>query len=634
LFTYRLLALFSGPENDGYLDRNGFRGHHRISTMMTFWFAERVMSQTVLAPVQTKILEVPVSQPEVARRSCRGAEILVRGLIKNGVDKIFGLPGGAVLHIYDELWRFRDEITHYLVRHEQGAVHAAEGYARATGKVGVALVTSGPGATNAVTGIATAYMDSIPLVVITGQVPSTMIGTDAFQEVDTFGVTLPIVKHSYLVRDVRDLEAIIDEAFAIARSGKPGPVVIDVPKDITGQICNESRKLHDDFLFDETPEFLDRSKIETVVEKLLGAKRPVFYVGGGIVTGDAADELMQVVEKLAVPVTPTLMGLGGFPTAHPQSLGMLGMHGTYSANTAIAECDLLFAVGVRFDDRVTGKLATFAPNAEIIHIDIDPANIGKNKNPHLSVVADAKTALQTIRKVLDETDAAVLEASRVSRSEWWQRIEEWKDSVPLVCERSETEIKPQMLIEELHRVTNGDAVIVTDVGQHQMWAAQFYPVKYARQFLTSGGLGTMGFGLPAAMGAQLACPEKQVVAVVGDGGFQMTNQEIITAIQYGIPLKVVIMNNGYLGMVRQWQEMFYDRAYSEVDLSVSPDFVKLAEAYGALGLRAEKPGELTEVLERGLNFAGVAIMDIVVSKEENVFPIVPAGGNARDMILK
>ena len=592
------------------------------------------MSQTVLAPVQTKILEVPVSQPEVAERSCRGAEILVRGLIKNGVDKIFGLPGGAVLHIYDELWRFRDEITHYLVRHEQGAVHAAEGYARATGKVGVALVTSGPGATNAVTGIATAYMDSIPLVVITGQVPSTMIGTDAFQEVDTFGVTLPIVKHSYLVRDVRDLEAIIDEAFAIARSGKPGPVVIDVPKDITGQTCNESRKLHADFLFDGTPTFLDRSKIETVVEKLLGAKRPVFYVGGGIVTGDASDELMQVVEKLAVPVTPTLMGLGGFPTAHPQSLGMLGMHGTYAANTAIAECDLLFAVGVRFDDRVTGKLATFAPNAEIIHIDIDPANIGKNKNPHLSVVADAKTALQTISKVLDETDASVLEASRASRSEWWQRIEDWKDSVPLICERSETEIKPQMLIEELHRVTNGDAVIVTDVGQHQMWAAQFYPVKYARQFLTSGGLGTMGFGLPAAMGAQLACPEKQVVAVVGDGGFQMTNQEIITAIQYGIPLKVVIMNNGYLGMVRQWQEMFYDRAYSEVDLSVSPDFVKLAEAYGALGLRAEKPGELTEVLERGLNFAGVAIMDIVVSKEENVFPIVPAGGNARDMILK
>ena len=592
------------------------------------------MSQTVLAPVRTKALDVLVSLPEVAEQDCRGAEILVRGLIKNGVDKIFGLPGGAVLHIYDELWRFRDEITHYLVRHEQGAVHAAEGYARATGKVGVALVTSGPGATNAVTGIATAYMDSIPLVVITGQVPSTMIGTDAFQEVDTFGVTLPIVKHSYLVRDVRDLEAIIDEAFTIARSGKPGPVVIDVPKDITGQICNKSRKPHVDFLFDETPTFLDRSKIETVVEKLLSAKRPVFYVGGGIVTADAADELMQVVEKLAVPVTPTLMGLGGFPTAHPQSLGMLGMHGTYAANTAIAESDLLFAVGVRFDDRVTGKLATFAPNAEIIHIDIDPANIGKNKNPHLSVVADAKTALQTISKVLDETDASVLEASRASRSEWWQRVEDWKDSVPLVCERSETEIKPQMLIEELHRVTNGEAVIVTDVGQHQMWAAQFYPVKYARQFLTSGGLGTMGFGLPAAMGAQLACPEKQVVAVVGDGGFQMTNQEIITAIQYGIPLKVVIMNNGYLGMVRQWQEMFYDRAYSEVDLSVSPDFVKLAEAYGALGLRAEKPTELTAVLERGLNFDGVAIMDIVVSKEENVFPIVPSGGNARDMILK
>jgi acetolactate synthase-1/2/3 large subunit len=584
--------------------------------------------------VQIQQMPIRVSTVETEPHFPRGAEILVKGLIKNGVDTIFGLPGGAVLHIYDEIWRFRDEITHYLVRHEQGAVHAAEGYARATGKVGVALVTSGPGATNAVTGIATAYMDSIPLVVITGQVPSAMIGTDAFQEVDTFGVTLPIVKHSYLVRNVCELGSIIDEAFEIAKSGKPGPVVIDIPKDITAEICRAPKKLREDFLFEEKERFVDGKIIDAVVKRLLEAERPVFYVGGGIVTSNAAEELIRLAEVLQVPVTPTLMGLGGFPTAHPLSLGMLGMHGTYAANTAIAESDLLFAIGVRFDDRVTGKLATFAPNAEIIHIDIDPSNIGKNKRPHISVVADATTALKAILERLEQTDKETIVKSHTIRRPWWQKVNEWRDTVPLVCERSDTEIKPQALIEELHRVTHGEAIIVTDVGQHQMWAAQFYPFKYPRQWLTSGGLGTMGFGLPAAMGALLGRPDKQVVAVVGDGGFQMTNQEIITAVQYGIPLKVIIMNNGYLGMVRQWQEMFYDRAYSEVDLSISPDFVKLAEAYGALGLRAKKPEELTAVLEEGLAYKGVAIMDIVVSKEENVFPIVPAGGDARNMILK
>lgn len=571
---------------------------------------------------------------ETLNASPRGAEILVRGLINNGVDTVFGLPGGAVLHIYDEIWRFRESITHYLVRHEQGAVHAAEGYARATGKTGVALVTSGPGATNAVTGIATAYMDSIPLVVITGQVPLAMIGTDAFQEVDTFGVTLPIVKHSYLVRDVRDLEAIIDEAFQIAKSGKPGPVVIDVPKDITAQICENPRRLHAEYLFEASEETIDEATLERVVEKLINARRPIFYVGGGIVTADAADELMETVKILRAPVTPTLMGLGGFPTAHELSVGMLGMHGTYAANMAVSESDLLVAVGVRFDDRVTGKLATFAPNAEIIHIDIDPSNIGKIKKPHVSLVADAKTALRKIGERLRAADKKTIEKGKANREDWRKKLDEWKRAVPLACEYSQTEIKPQHLIEELYRVTNGDAIIVTDVGQHQMWAAQFYPFKRVRQWLTSGGLGTMGFGLPAAIGAQLACPDDQVVAVVGDGGFQMTNQEIITAIQYKIPLKVIIMNNGYLGMVRQWQEMFYDRAYSEVDLSVSPDFVKLAEAYGAKGLRAEKPEDLKRVLEEGLNFEGTAIMDIVVSKEENVFPIIPAGQDTRNMILK
>jgi acetolactate synthase-1/2/3 large subunit len=560
----------------------------------------------------------------------RGAEILMRSLIANGVDTVFGLPGGAVLHIYDEMWRYRDSITHYLVRHEQGAVHAAEGYARATGKVGVALVTSGPGATNAVTGIADAYMDSIPLVVITGQVPTAVIGTDAFQEVDTFGITLPIVKHSYLVRDAAHLEAVIAEAFRLASTGKPGPVVIDIPKDVTAQLA-EYRGT--DALATRTiPEAVafDNPSVDAAIEKILQAERPVFYVGGGIVSADAASVLLTVVEKLRIPVTPTLMGLGGFPTAHPQCLGMLGMHGTYTANMAVAESDLLIAVGVRFDDRVTGKLAEFAPHAEVIHIDIDPSNIGKIRKPQISIVADAKTALECI---------AAKVAGRVRDSEehldkWWAQIRAWEAAVPLACEYSRTVIKPQQVIEALYTATDGDAVIVSDVGQHQMWAAQFYKFKRSRQWINSGGLGTMGFGLPAALGAQIALPNARVVAVVGDGGFQMTNQEIITAVQYNVPLKVLIMNNGYLGMVRQWQEMFYERAYSEVDLSVSPDFVKLAEAYGAQGLRARTPDELAGVLQQGLDHPGVTIWDIVVSKEENVFPIVPVGGASRNMILK
>ncbi|HEX6278892.1 MAG TPA: biosynthetic-type acetolactate synthase large subunit [Pyrinomonadaceae bacterium] len=580
------------------------------------------------APVQARKVVPPAVSPLDDNTTCRGAEILIRGLIDNGVDTIFGLPGGAVLHIYDELWRYREQITHYLVRHEQGAVHAAEGYARATGKVGVALVTSGPGATNAVTGIATAYMDSVPLVVITGQVPSAMIGTDAFQEVDTFGITIPIVKHSYLVREVNDLENVVNEAFFLAQNGKPGPVVIDIPKDVTAQLA-EYRGGQNTTVFHAVSSRPSIGSIELAAEMILTAQRPVFYVGGGVVTADAADELVRVVELLNAPVTPTLMGLGGFPTAHPQCLGMLGMHGTYAANLAVAESDLLVAVGVRFDDRVTGKLNTFAPNAEVIHIDIDASNIGKLRKPQIPVVADAKHALAALA---DRLEQETLEGNRLA--DWWRQIDEWRSEVPLSCEYSSTEIKPQQLIEKLHKVTEGDAIVVTDVGQHQMWAAQFYPFKRSRQWLTSGGLGTMGFGLPAAMGAQLACPDETVVAVVGDGGFQMTNQEIITAVQYKIPLKVVIMNNGYLGMVRQWQEMFYDRTYSEVDLSVSPDFVKLAEAYGALGLRATTPDELESVLREGLEYDGVAIMDIVVTKEENVFPIVPAGGESRNMILK
>lgn len=555
----------------------------------------------------------------------------MRALVDNGVDTVFGLPGGAVLHIYDEMWRYRDSITHYLVRHEQGAVHAAEGYARATGKVGVALVTSGPGATNAVTGIADAYMDSIPLVVITGQVPTAVIGTDAFQEVDTFGVTLPIVKHSYLVRNVEDLERAVHEAFYLASTGKPGPVVIDIPKDVTAALC-EYREGRTSFLSGQVAEpDCDHEMLGLALEKILAAKKPVFYVGGGVVSSGASEALTKVVEALGVPVTPTLMGLGGFPTAHPQCLGMLGMHGTYTANMAVAESDLLVAIGVRFDDRVTGKLAEFAPNAEVVHIDIDASNVGKIRKPEYPVIADARVALEVLSSML-ETLGATDHGERLGP--WWSEIREWQQSVPLACDYSEFEIKPQQVIETLHEVTNGDAIIVSDVGQHQMWAAQFYPFKRSRQWINSGGLGTMGFGLPAAMGAQIAVPNTQVVAIVGDGGFQMTNQEIITAIQYKVPLKVLIMNNGYLGMVRQWQEMFYERAYSEVDLSISPDFVKLAEAYGAQGLRATTPGELKEVLKQGLEYDGVTIWDIVVSKEENVFPIVPVGGASRNMILK
>jgi len=562
----------------------------------------------------------------------RGAEILIEALVHEGVESIFGYPGGAVLHIYDELWRARDRITHYLVRHEQGAVHMAEGYARASGRVGVALVTSGPGATNAMTGIANAYMDSTPIVVITGQVPTPLIGTDAFQEVDTVGITRSCVKHNYLVRDVRDLAPIVHEAFHLARSGRPGPVVIDIPKDVSAAQASYSRLKNITFPCVERSSMPDPSVVRRAVDAILKAERPVLYVGGGIVNSGAADALRSLAEELQLPVTPTLMGLGGFPSAHSLCLNMLGMHGTYAANMAVAESDLLIAIGVRFDDRVTGKLATFAPHARVIHIDIDPANVGKNRSPDISLIADARAALEALHSEIASRQSERLEAVK-RRDQWWTTIRAWQREQPLRFSGSREQIKPQSVIRELHRLTRGNALIVTDVGQHQMWAAQFYPFSRARQWITSGGLGAMGFGVPAGIGAQLARPDQLVVAVVGDGGFQMTNQELIVAVQYELPVKVLIMNNGYLGMVRQWQEMFYDRTYSEVDLSVSPDFVKLAQAYGALGIRATRPEELEDVLTAGLSHKGVAVIDVVVAKEENVFPIVPAGGNSRDMIV-
>ena len=581
-------------------------------------------------PTQTlRIDRVPVVLIE---QKPRGAEILIEALVHEGVESIFGYPGGAVLHIYDELWRARDRITHYLVRHEQGAVHMAEGYARASGRVGVALVTSGPGATNAMTGIANAYMDSTPIVVITGQVPTPLIGTDAFQEVDTVGITRSCVKHNYLVRDVRDLAPIVHEAFHLARSGRPGPVVIDIPKDVSAAQASYSRLKNITFPCVERSSMPDPSVVRRAANAILKSERPVLYVGGGIVNSGAADALRSLAEELQLPVTPTLMGLGGFPSAHSLCLNMLGMHGTYAANMAVAESDLLIAIGVRFDDRVTGKLATFAPHARVIHIDIDPANVGKNRSPDISLIADARAALEALHSEIASRQSERLEAVK-RRDQWWTTIRAWQREQPLRFSGSREQIKPQSVIRELHRLTRGNALIVTDVGQHQMWAAQFYPFSRARQWITSGGLGAMGFGVPAGIGAQLARPDQLVVAVVGDGGFQMTNQELIVAVQYELPVKVLIMNNGYLGMVRQWQEMFYDRTYSEVDLSVSPDFVKLAQAYGALGIRATRPEELEDVLTAGLSHKGVAVIDVVVAKEENVFPIVPAGGNSRDMIV-
>jgi acetolactate synthase-1/2/3 large subunit len=585
---------------------------------------------------QPLIADVVTNHPAVERvaQGPTGAEILIDALTYEGVDTIFGYPGGAVLHIYDELWRARDRITHYLVRHEQGAVHMAEGYARASGRVGVVLVTSGPGATNAVTGIANAYMDSTPIVVITGQVPKHLIGTDAFQEVDTVGITRPCVKHNYLVREASDIAGVVREAFHLARSGRPGPVVIDIPKDVSAARTSYSRLDHVGFPFSSDAPRIDRASLQRALDAVLSAKRPVLYAGGGIANSGADESLRIFAETFRLPVAPTLMGLGGFPSAHPLSLGMLGMHGTYTANMAVSQSDLLIAVGVRFDDRVTGKLATFAPHARIIHIDIDPANIGKNVTPSLSIAADARQALSELLVLSREHDEQKLQQSINARDVWWEQIRAWQRSQPLRFTGSLNQIKPQTVIAELHRLTNGEAIITTDVGQHQMWVAQFYPFKRPRQLITSGGLGTMGFGLPAAVGAQLAFPHQPIFAVVGDGGFQMTNQELSTAVQYNLPVKILIMNNGYLGMVRQWQEMFYDRTYSEVDISVAPDFVKLAEAFGALGLRAERPEELHDVLAAAVAHKGVVVVDVHVSKEENVFPIVPAGANASDMILQ
>ena len=557
-----------------------------------------------------------------------GAQILLTMLKLEGVDTIFGYPGGVVLDIYDEL--SRTDLRHILVRHEQGAVHAADGYARATGKVGVCLVTSGPGATNTVTGIATAYMDSIPIVVITGQVPTRLIGNDAFQEVDIVGITRPCTKHNYLVKDVKDLAKTIKEAFHIARSGRPGPVLIDLPKDVS--IGKTVFKEPDDVVLRSyNPTYVpNRKQLQKVVDLIKKAEKPVIFIGGGVILSGAHKELTELARKTNIPVASTLMGLGGYPAPDPLWLGMLGMHGTYRANMSVSECDLMIAVGVRFDDRVTGKTDEFATNAKIVQIDIDPTSIQKNIQVDLPVVGDCKISLEILNQMIDQEEDMDDFASR--HPDWLKRIDEWKRTTPLAYDQKDV-IKPQFVIEKLYELTKGDAIITTEVGQNQMWTAQYYHFSEPGRFISSGGLGTMGFGLPAAVGAQAAMPGKTVVDIAGDGSIQMNIQEMATAIQYHLPVKIVILNNGFLGMVRQWQQLFYDKCYSSTKFQHTPDFVKLAEAYGAVGLRATKPEEVEKVLKEGLACDRAVIMDFRVEPEECVYPMVPAGAPISKMLL-
>ncbi len=557
-----------------------------------------------------------------------GAQILMKALKEEGVDTIFGYPGGAVLDFYDEL--SRTDFNHILVRHEQGAVHAADGYARASGKVGVCLVTSGPGATNTVTGIASANMDSIPLVVITGQVPTALIGNDAFQEVDIVGITRPCTKHNYLVKDVKNLGRIIKEAFYIARSGRPGPVLIDIPKDVTN---SKTKYIVPDkiSLKSYNPTYEPNLKqVNKVVKRIMRAKKPVIFCGGGVALSKAAEELTSLAKKTSIPVTGSLMGLGTFPATDPLWLGMPGMHGTYRANMSIGEADLMIAVGVRFDDRVTGKVDEFAKHAEIVHIDIDPTSIHKNISVAIPVVGDCKITLTHLNRLLDKEDLSLLPEKR---EKWLQKIEEWKQTTPLKYTQDDDTIKPQYVVEKLYELTKGEAIITTEVGQNQMWSAQYYHFNRPGHFITSGGLGCMGFGLPAAIGAQVACPDKTVIDVAGDGSIQMNIQEMATAVQFNLPVKIAILNNGFLGMVRQWQELFYERRYSWTNMHHAPDFVRLAEAFGAVGLRATSPAEVEPVIKEALSTKRPVIMDFVVSKEESVYPMVPAGKAITEMLL-
>ncbi|MET0591150.1 MAG: biosynthetic-type acetolactate synthase large subunit [Polyangiaceae bacterium] len=556
----------------------------------------------------------------------RGARILLECLLEEGADMIFGYPGGAILHVYDELAQMRGRIRHVLVRHEQGAVHAAEGFARSTGKVGVAMVTSGPGATNTITGLANAYMDSTPIVVITGQVATSLIGNDAFQEADIVGITRPCTKYNYLVRDVNELATIVKEAFYLARSGRPGPVLIDLPKDVSAASCVFSYPSKVDLPSYKPSTRGHPLQVRRAVELMSKTEEAILYVGGGVVGSNGATELMTLAERLNLPVTPTLMGLGCFPSGHELCLGMLGMHGTYAANMAMARAKLIVAIGARFDDRVTGKLEEFAKHATIVHVDIDPASVNKNVKVDVPIVGDAKSVLEQMLEIVPAGDPP-------ARAAWWKTLRGFQRDFPLSFRNRDDVIMPQALMRMLAEITKGEAICATDVGQHQMWAAQYYPVRHGRSWLTSGGLGTMGYGLPAAMGAALANPERTVLLVTGDGSFQMTLQELATSVAENLNLKIVIMNNGCLGMVRQWQELFYSRRYSEVGMSFFPDFVKLAEAYGAKGLRATKPSELRAVLDEGFASPGVVVMDVIVSEEENVYPMIPAGAAHYEIVM-
>jgi len=556
-----------------------------------------------------------------------GAQILMEVLKEEEVDSIFGYPGGAIIDIYDELEK--TDIHHVLVRHEQAAVHAADGYARAKSRVGVCLVTSGPGVTNTVTGIASAYMDSVPIVILSGQVPTALIGNDAFQEVDIVGITRPCTKHNYLVMSIEDLAATVKEAFYLARSGRPGPILVDIPKDITKETTEytpgQSVKLKS---YNPTynPNMKQLKKIGNLIEN---SERPMIFAGGGVILSKASRELTELARKARIPVTTSLMGLGAFPETDPLSLGMIGMHGTYRANMCTSVCDLMIAIGVRFDDRVTGKTDAFASQSQIVHIDIDPTSIRKNIPVTIPVVGDCKISLEHLNQLIDQVELGNLDQKR---KPWFDQIEEWKNTNSLAYEQKEV-IKPQFVVEKLYELTKGQAIITTEVGQNQMWAAQYYQFDRPNHFITSGGLGAMGFGLPAAIGAQVAFPEATVVDIAGDSSIQMNIQEMATAVQSGLPVKVVILNNGYMGMVRQWQELFYDKRYVSTCMDCAPDFVKLAEAYGAVGLRAAKPEEVESVLSEGLKIPKPVIMDFVVEKEEGVYPMVPAGAAITDMLL-
>jgi len=553
-----------------------------------------------------------------------GSEILLKALGDEEVEVIFGYPGGVVLGLYDALHRKAPPFKHILIRHEQGGTHAADGYARATGRTGVVLVTSGPGATNTVTGIATAYMDSIPLVILTGQVPAGLIGNDAFQEADIVGITRPITKHSYLVKDVQDLEQAVHEAFYIAKTGRPGPVLLDLPKDMlfAKSRYEGQRKIR-------IPGYNpvgdgQRQRIAEAAALLNEAKRPLIYAGGGVILGGAASELTELALKSGIPVTTTLMGLGAFPGNTEQSLGMLGMHGTWYANMAVSECDVLLAIGARFDDRVTGRLDGFSPKSKKIHIDIDPSCVNKNVKVELPIVGHVKSILPELTKL----------ARPLKISGWRQQIATWRSTHPLRYRMREDKIMPQFVLEKISEVTNGDAIVVTDVGQHQMWAAQYCTFNRPRSWLTSGGLGTMGYGFPAAMGAAIGCPDRDVICICGDGGFQMTTFELATAVEYKVPVKVLILNNGYLGMVRQWQELFYGGRYSHSELgSGNPDFVMLAQSYGAIGYRGEKPDDVMPVLKQAMRIKDrPVVMEFLVAQEENVYPMVPAGAALTEMV--